>query len=272
MSAATELSAAAKQCLAEERAAEADFAVLKPRVASSLEAELGIQLVGLDGATAPPSDSASTQVASSEIAAGEPAATQTAAAPQVTTGAAQAGAVAPVSAGFAVGGAKLGLLIALSLGVGAGLGIQVDRGLRGGAASAPSVVEDQVAQALPSQTPALAPTAPTSGLAAGAPSEAAPAAPVMRGTAAPASPPVAAPPTQQAAPTPPAAVSAEPALVASDLRKERALIDAARSALAHGNIDAALDAVQRHQQAFPQGQLSVEREAIRKLALSRGEP
>jgi hypothetical protein len=53
-----------------------------------------------------------------------------------------------------------------------------------------------------------------------------------------------------------------------DLARERALIDLARSGLAHGNPGAALEAVQRHQKSFPNGQLREEREGIRILALS----
>ncbi len=55
----------------------------------------------------------------------------------------------------------------------------------------------------------------------------------------------------------------------STLSHERALIDVARAALEHGNVDDAFAALGRHARMFPQGALQEERDALRILALSR---
>lgn len=51
------------------------------------------------------------------------------------------------------------------------------------------------------------------------------------------------------------------------LRKERRLLDIARTAIARGDGEAALDAVGRHASEFPHGRLREEREALRVQAL-----
>lgn len=47
-----------------------------------------------------------------------------------------------------------------------------------------------------------------------------------------------------------------------DLAAERSLLEIARSALARGQAEGALDAVQRHARRFPRGQLTEEREGV----------
>ncbi len=56
-----------------------------------------------------------------------------------------------------------------------------------------------------------------------------------------------------------------------DLAAERALLEIARTALARGQVEAALDAVQRHARRFPRGQLVEERESVWIQALVAGE-
>jgi len=70
------------------------------------------------------------------------------------------------------------------------------------------------------------------------------------------------------APTSVASVASSTAPPASDLARERALVDAARAAVTRGHADDALDAVRRHAETFPNGRLTEEREAIRILALA----
>ena len=52
-----------------------------------------------------------------------------------------------------------------------------------------------------------------------------------------------------------------------DLRRERELVDAARSALAGGRASEALSSIDRHAMMFPNGQLAEERESLRIRAL-----
>lgn len=52
------------------------------------------------------------------------------------------------------------------------------------------------------------------------------------------------------------------------LAAESRLVDTARSALAHGDFTAALDAVTNHERRFPSGRLAEEREALRIQALA----
>jgi hypothetical protein len=54
-----------------------------------------------------------------------------------------------------------------------------------------------------------------------------------------------------------------------DLAAERVLLDHARSALSSGDTAGALDALAQHEQRFPKGQLTEEREALRIRALAR---
>lgn len=58
--------------------------------------------------------------------------------------------------------------------------------------------------------------------------------------------------------------AAPPAVVVGDeaLRAERAMLDAGRMALARGRFEEALDAVTRHRQTFPRGQLVEERDFL----------
>lgn len=56
----------------------------------------------------------------------------------------------------------------------------------------------------------------------------------------------------------------------SSLREERILLERARSALLRGDTAAALSACALHQQKFPHGQLSQERDALRKQASAPG--
>jgi hypothetical protein len=53
------------------------------------------------------------------------------------------------------------------------------------------------------------------------------------------------------------------------LGAERALIDLARTAIARGHVQDALAAIARHEDEFPRGRLSEERDALRVLALAR---
>jgi hypothetical protein len=53
----------------------------------------------------------------------------------------------------------------------------------------------------------------------------------------------------------------------TDLSGERTLVDRARAALARGDPPSALDAIAKHQTAFPRGQLAEEREALAVQAL-----
>jgi len=110
-------------------------------------------------------------------------------------------------------------------------------------------------------------------MAPGAPSSASPARAVV-GRVTP-EPPVAAP--SEAAPD--AASAGEPARVpasqaegphpanASSYALELELLEPARSSIAHGDFQSALTAILRHQRAYPHGQLSEEREALRVRAL-----
>lgn len=69
----------------------------------------------------------------------------------------------------------------------------------------------------------------------------------------------------------PSGQSAQPSTPpASTLREERILLERARSALLRGDTAAALSACALHQQRFPRGQLSQEREALRKQASAPG--
>ena len=54
-----------------------------------------------------------------------------------------------------------------------------------------------------------------------------------------------------------------------DLEREQALIDVARAGLARSHPDVALDAIARHEAAYPHGQLSEERDGLRIVALLR---
>jgi len=55
----------------------------------------------------------------------------------------------------------------------------------------------------------------------------------------------------------------------SRLAEERAIIDVVRGAIARGHTDAAMEAIRRHQQKFPSGQLAEDREALHVIALAR---
>lgn len=55
----------------------------------------------------------------------------------------------------------------------------------------------------------------------------------------------------------------------SDLAAERAVIDAARTAIARGNTTSALAAINRHALEYPRGRLVEEREGLRVIALVR---
>ena len=55
----------------------------------------------------------------------------------------------------------------------------------------------------------------------------------------------------------------------TDLAAERALVDRARSAIARGQPDAALDAVTTHAKTFPKGRLAEERDALTVQALAQ---
>ena len=65
--------------------------------------------------------------------------------------------------------------------------------------------------------------------------------------------------------SPPTSTTAE-APTPNDLRRERELIDAARSALVKGNAKEAIGLLGTHAKRYPKGQLSQEREALRKHA------
>jgi hypothetical protein len=86
---------------------------------------------------------------------------------------------------------------------------------------------------------------------------------------------VVAPPPAVSAPEPPALRGSLPPSIAStrspttDLARERAIIDVARTAVARNRLSAALEAINRHAREFPKGQLSEEREGLRVLALAR---
>ena len=53
----------------------------------------------------------------------------------------------------------------------------------------------------------------------------------------------------------------------SQLARERALIDVARTAIARGHTQSAFAAIERHQRAYPEGRLAEEREGLRVIAL-----
>jgi hypothetical protein len=55
----------------------------------------------------------------------------------------------------------------------------------------------------------------------------------------------------------------------SDLARERAIIEVARTAIARGHIASAQEAIERHSREFPQGDLVEEREGLRVIALVR---
>jgi hypothetical protein len=77
------------------------------------------------------------------------------------------------------------------------------------------------------------------------------------------------PPSASSAPSASAASSAGGAVVrgADTVAEERAILDPARTALGRGDGASALDGVKRHEQKFPRGQLTEEREAIAVQAL-----
>ncbi|MHB8878522.1 MAG: hypothetical protein ACYC8T_32900 [Myxococcaceae bacterium] len=67
---------------------------------------------------------------------------------------------------------------------------------------------------------------------------------------------------------PPPAPAAEPREERdTELARERALLELARTALGRGQSAAALEAAEKHERGFPQGQLGEEREVIRVQAL-----
>jgi hypothetical protein len=89
--------------------------------------------------------------------------------------------------------------------------------------------------------------------------------------------PIAVPITPTPPPQPSTAPAAQPTastkgavVTASDLARERAIIEVARTAVSRGRISAALDAIERHAREFPKGQLAEEREGLRVIALARG--
>lgn len=65
------------------------------------------------------------------------------------------------------------------------------------------------------------------------------------------------------APLPPA-----PSIDAHGLAAERMLLDGARSALARGDAEASMAAVERHEHTYPLGALTEEREALAGKALA----
>ncbi len=78
-------------------------------------------------------------------------------------------------------------------------------------------------------------------------------------------PAVAPTPAPATAPVPPGSRPPTPAGGAgrdTDLAAERALLEVARTALSRGQVDAALEATQRHARRFPRGQLAEERESV----------
>jgi hypothetical protein len=103
------------------------------------------------------------------------------------------------------------------------------------------------------------------------PSSLAPSAPVVISPAA-STPP--APASTSSLGAPPRSTAAQPRPPTSDeldargLSAERALLDAARIALARGEGAEALDAAERHAKEFPRGRLSEEREALAIRALA----
>ncbi len=82
------------------------------------------------------------------------------------------------------------------------------------------------------------------------------------------------PPSPSVAPSPANAATARapapsvPVIDARGLAAERMLLDGARAALARGEPDAALLAVERHERTYPQGALAEEREALAVKALA----
>lgn len=163
----------------------------------------------------------------------------------VTATASAAGAAAPSAAAkgtVALTHGKLAAIVVAAVAAGAGAGVGVDRALSARSAAPIASVS------APSTATAPAPSAPT-----------ATAVPAPSASTEP-------PPVKPSASTP--SVASVPTDSAGDLARERALIDAARAGLKHGNASAALDAVQRHGKSFPNGQLREEREGIRILALA----
>ncbi len=107
---------------------------------------------------------------------------------------------------------------------------------------APSIEPSVEAEPAPSVEPVAAPTLPT------APNPSARRAPPT-------------PPTESSSP------SAPPASEADALREELALIGVAQSSLGAGRAEAALASLDEHARRFPSGALSLERRALRALAL-----
>ena len=90
-------------------------------------------------------------------------------------------------------------------------------------------------------------------------------APIARPAPTPPVPTVAPTPAPATAPVPPGSRPPTPAGGAgrdTDLAAERALLEVARTALSRGQVDAALEATQRHARRFPRGQLAEERESV----------
>jgi hypothetical protein len=75
------------------------------------------------------------------------------------------------------------------------------------------------------------------------------------------------PPSASASTNAPASPSAATVRGADTVAEERAILDPARTALGRGDGASALDGVKRHEQKFPRGQLTEEREAIAVQAL-----
>ncbi len=234
------LSDLARALVAEEQHTLAARAALRARVQDRLESAMPglldatIGLGHLAGGGAPPDAAQAAGTTGTVGAAG--------------TGTAAAGAAGTASAiakPVTLAAGKLAALLATTFAIGAGTGAAVDRATtRGGDGAAPRDVPSAAATARPRPSP--------------------PAPPPSLAPDAPAPPPSVAPPATSAAPAAPTTSSDRK----GDLARERALIDAARSGLAHDNPSAALDAVRRHAEAFPRGQLSEERDAIRVLALA----
>jgi hypothetical protein len=172
------------------------------------------------------------------------------AAPPPAGGSPTTGTTAASSSGLRMGGAKLAAVVAATFAAGAGVGAAVDRNLWAqppvAAATvylpAPPLPHGSTEDANP-----LLPTPPPTGVVATVSVATASAAnPGAHGSARP-------------------EASAAPA---SNLARERSLIDAARAGIARDHAGAALEALRRHELEFPRGQLREERDAIRILALA----
>jgi hypothetical protein len=140
----------------------------------------------------------------------------------------------------------------------------VAAGVAGGAVIGSLVTYALLAQhpSAPIPTPVIAPIPSGSSSAIQAPTAAASVSPAISAEPSPTS-------SARAAPTAHAAVDSTQQRP-NDIAKEREIVDAARAALAKGNMAEAARLLREHDKEFPRGQLGEERDALQIIALARG--